>query len=103
MLELIKKRCGIAAALTVYDEDIKAYIEDCKEDLLLSGVDKSLIDYEKPGVITAVTFYVKAHLGNDRMDTDKYMKLYQDKVFRLTLEDAVVAPEQPEEGSPNVE
>lgn len=102
MLELIKKRCGIAAAVKVYDDDIEAYMEDCKADLILSGVEQSLVDNEHPGVITAMTFYIKAHLGNDRTDTEKYMRLYHDKVFRLTLEDAIVAPEQQEEDA-NVE
>ncbi len=87
MLELIKKRCGIAAAVKIYDEDIKLYIEDAKADMEASGVDESLIEKEIPGVVTAITFYVKANLGNDRTDTSKYMALYQQKVFRLSLEE----------------
>lgn len=97
MLEIIKKRCGIAGAIKIYDEEIKGYIEDCKEDLLDSGVHSSLIETECEGVITAITLYVKANIGNDRTDTEKYMKMYQKKVFRLTLKDPV-APVQPEEG-----
>ena len=93
MLELIKKRCGVAPAITVYDDDIEAYISDAKDDLIASGVDKSIIEAGKDGVITAVTFYVKANLGNDRSDTEKYMDLYRKKVFRLTLEDAIVQEE----------
>lgn len=89
MLEKIKKRCGIAASITVYDDEIEDYIEECKEDMIASGVDKSLIDAEKKAVITATAFYVKANLGDDRSDTDKYMELYRNKVFRLTLEDPV--------------
>ena len=38
MLELIKKRCGIASAITVYNEDIVMYIQDCIEDMIASGV-----------------------------------------------------------------
>lgn len=96
MLELIKERCGIAAAIKVYDDDIEIYIADAKEDLRLSGVESSLIEAKTAGVITAITFYVKANIGNDRSDTEKYMELYHKKVFRLTLEDEI-APVQPEE------
>ena len=103
MIELIKERCGIAAAITVYDNDIKSYIADCKEDMALAGVDEELIKAETPGVITAVTLYVKANLGNDRSDTEKYMELYHKKLFRLTLMEPEVAPVQPEEGENDVE
>ena len=94
MLEIIKKRCGIAQAIKVYDDDIQSYIEDCKEDLLESGVHRSLIEAEKPGIITAVTLYVKAYLGNDRADTEKYMDLYRKKVFRLALRDPVTSEQE---------
>ena len=86
MLSIIKMRCGIAEAINIYDEDIEMYIEDCKDDMLASGVPAHLIAEKKPGVITAVTFYVKANIGNDRSDTSRYMDLYRKKVFRLTLE-----------------
>lgn len=102
MLVQIKTRCGIADAIKVYDGEIQSYIDDCKNDLILSGVDESLIESKKAGVITAITFYVKAHLGNDRTDTEKYMKLYREKVFRLTLEDPV-APVQPDKEDTDVE
>ena len=52
-----------------------------------SGVPQKTVEKEDERVITAVTLYVKAHLGNDRSDTEKYMKLYQRKVFRLTLDE----------------
>jgi hypothetical protein len=83
---LIKKRCGIAEAVTVYDADIQMYIDDCKEDLKASGVPEDIIDEETAGVITAVTMYVKANMGNDRSDTNRYMDLYRKKVFRLSME-----------------
>lgn len=103
MIELIKERCGIAAAITVYDDDIQSYIDDCKEDMTLAGVNEELINAEIPGVITAVTLYVKANLGNDRSDTEKYMELYHKKLFRLTMMEPEVAPVQPEEGENDVE
>lgn len=88
MLELIKKRCGIL--VNVYDDDIKAYIADCREDMIAAGVPEELFPESESDisnqVITAVTLYVKAYLGNDRSDTEKYLDLYRKKVFRLTLE-----------------
>lgn len=88
MLELIKKRCGIS--VSVYDEDIENYITDCREDMLAAGVPAELFPENETEinkqVITAVTLYVKAYLGNDRSDTEKYLDLYRKKVFRLTLE-----------------
>lgn len=54
--------------------------------MIASGVPEAIINEENPSVVTATTFYVKAHLGDDRSDTEKYMDLYRKKVFRLTLE-----------------
>lgn len=87
MLGEVKKRCGIAESVTAYDDEIRGYIEDCESDLTASGVPLKLIENENQGVITAVTLYVKAFLGNDRADTEKYLKLYHRKVTRLTLEE----------------
>ena len=65
-----------------------ASLKDCLEDMKASGVPERLLDKpRKPPVITAVTLYVKAYLGDDRSDTEMYLKLYRQKVFRLTLED----------------
>ena len=89
MLEIIKARCGIMKSITVYDEDIGMYIEDCQEDMKSSGVSERTIQSKQKQVATAVTLYVKANIGNDRTDTEKYMELYRRKVFRLTLEEEV--------------
>ena len=89
MLEIVKNRCGIAGSVIVYDADIELYIKDCLADMAASGVPERLLvntdDYE--GVVTAVSLYVKAYLGNDRTDTEKYLQLYRKKVFRLSLEE----------------
>ena len=87
MFDMIKTRCGIAKTTKVYDDDIQMYINDCLLDMRDSGVPQKTVEKEAERVITAVTLYVKAHLGNDRSDTEKYMKLYQRKVFRLTLDE----------------
>lgn len=88
MLELIKRRCGIAESVHAYDDDIEAYISDCRMDMEASGVLKHIAESEeREDVQTAVTLYVNAYLGNDRADTEKYLDLYRKKVFRLTLEE----------------
>ena len=86
MLNRVKKRCGIAETVKVYDEEISSLIIDCAEDMERSGVPPGFIAAGGDSVVTATTFYVKAHMGNDRSDTEKYQKLYEKKVFRLTLE-----------------
>ena len=86
MFYLIKKRLGIAENVTVYDDDIRSYLADCEQDMLDSGVPQKTVDYQDDRVVTAATLYVKANLGNDRADTEKYMELYRQKVFRLTLD-----------------
>lgn len=89
MLQEVKLRCGIAPEIIVYDEEIEMYIKDALEDMRASGVPDWLLSAERlhPQTLTAVTLYVKAYLGNDRADTDKYLDLYRKKVFRLALED----------------
>ena len=71
----------------MYNEDISDYIEDALEDMKTSGVPPDILkkDTDDPRVLTAVTLYVKAYLGNDRSDTRKYQDLYRKKVIRLTL------------------
>ena len=83
MLRLIKRRLGIAENVTVYDDDIKSYLADCEQDMLDSGVPKKDNESEDDRVVTAATLYVKANLGNDRSDTEKYMNLYRQKVSGL--------------------
>lgn len=86
MFDLVKKRCGVADAVNTYDDDITSYIEDCKEEMLAAGVPQTMIDAKNDQVVTAVTLYVKAYIGDDRQETEKYLDLYRKKVFRLTLE-----------------
>ena len=89
MLEIIKSRCGIPEDIDTYDIDIQVYINDCLADMKASGVPERLLNLNgtDPQVTTAVTLYVKAYLGDDRSDTETYLKLYRQKVYRLTMED----------------
>lgn len=89
MFQSIKERCGIPDMVDIYDPDIRLYMNDCLEDMKASGVPESLLDVKTPNpqVVTAATLYVKAYLGDDRSDTETYLRLYRQKVFRLTLEE----------------
>ena len=72
----------------MYNDDISDYIADALEDMKTSGVPPDILqkDTDDSRVLTAVTLYVKAYLGNDRSDTRMYLDLYRKKVFRMTLE-----------------
>ena len=56
-------------------------------DMRDSGVPEETLAREDPRVVTAVTLYVKAHIGNDRSDTSQYLSLYRQKVSRLILDE----------------
>lgn len=85
MLEKIKLRCGIAKQVTVYDEEIAGYIDDARADLIDSGVPPDQVETPDERIVTAITLYVKANIGDDRSDTEVYMDMYRKKVFRLAL------------------
>ena len=88
MLDSVKNKCGIPAAITTYDDQISDYIEDALEDMRNSGVPYSICDKDTDDkrVVTAVTLYVKANLGDDPDNYESYLRRYKAKVFRLTME-----------------
>ena len=86
-VDIIKQRIGIASSVTVYDYDIDLYVRDCIMDMRDSGVPEETLAREDPRVVTAVTLYVKAHIGNDRSDTSRYLSLSRQKVSRLLLDE----------------
>lgn len=87
MLEKIKKRCGIAEGINVYNDDISDYIADALEDMKTSGVPPDILqkDTDDSRVLTAVTLYVKAYLGNDRSDTRMYLGSVSKKGFSYDI------------------
>ena len=72
----------------MYNDDIKRLYCRCTGGHETSGVPPDILrkDTDDSRVLTAVTLYVKAYLGNDRSDTRMYLDLYRKKVFRMTLE-----------------
>ncbi len=104
MLTKIKKRCGIAESITVFDDEIKDLMSSAKADLMSAGVLKEVLQSENKEYLNALTCYVKAYRGNDRTDTEKYLKMYRDLRFYLeflTIEDLAML-ESLEEGATDV-
>lgn len=89
MLEIIKKRCYIYTE--VFDEEIKSLISAGIIDCIESGIAKSKFDVNNKGeydpqIINCITAFVKANRGNDRSDTELYMKMYESYRDKMTLE-----------------
>ncbi len=92
---MIKTRCGIPAAVTVYDDsEIIPLIHDALDDMKSAGVPEDMLadgcntesDCINPRVLTAIALYVQGMRGSDRTDTTKYIRLYKNKLHKLMLE-----------------
>ena len=86
----IKTRAGYSEALTAFDEEIRDAIEAAVTKMLAAGVPEDLFVAKDPidkRIIIAITSYVNAYCGQDRTDTNKYLKLFSDGVKNLQLED----------------
>lgn len=88
MLEIIKKRCYIMT--NIFDDEIESLISAGIIDCVQSGVSESVFEKKNnvydPQVINCLTAFVKAHRGNDRSDTEIYMKMYESYRDKMTLE-----------------
>ena len=96
MLSEIRRKCGIADEVTVYDDDIVELVNDCILDLKTAGVPMDVLpakitntdkttDGVDPRILDTISLYVHAHLGDDRSDTDQYLRLYHERVFKLSI------------------
>lgn len=78
LLIIIKKRCYISS--DIFDEEISSLINSCILDCTETGINKDVFNVEEDKinnlVLNCITNYVKAYRGNDRSDTDKYLKMY---------------------------
>lgn len=88
MLEIIKKRCYILT--DIYDDEINSLISAAEIDCIQSGVSATKFQssdgkYDDQ-ILNCVTNYVKAYRGNDRTDTDNYLKMYESIRNKMTLE-----------------
>lgn len=89
MLQLIKQRCYITS--NIYDDEIQSLISAGKIDCIQSGVSEKVFEKSKDGkyddqVLNCITAFVKAHRGNDRSDTEMYMKMYESIRNKMTQE-----------------
>jgi len=79
VLEIIKGRCYIATS--IYDDEINSLISACILDCTRCGIKKEIFDIDSEGkynnlALNCVTNYVKAFRGNDRSQTEEYLKMY---------------------------
>lgn len=89
MLEIIKKRCYIMT--NVFDDEIESLISAGIIDCIQSGISEKVFEkknneYDNQ-VINCLVAFVKANRGNDRSDTEIYMKMYESYRDKMTLED----------------
>lgn len=89
MLDIIKSRCYIMS--DVFDEEINSLISAGIIDCVQSGISPKVFEKDSEGkydnqVISCLTAYVKANRGNDRTDTEIYMKMYRSYRDKMTLE-----------------
>ncbi len=88
MLNKIKARCYIYSNL--FDDEIKSLIEACILDCKETGINEEIFKPNEEGkynnlALNCVTNYVKAYRGNDRSDTDKYLKMYESIRDKMSL------------------
>lgn len=97
ILNMVKLRCAIPSRVTVYDAEIRQLIIDAIMDMITAGVparilpDPETISEETEGepdqrVLTCITLYVQAYRGQDRTDTELYIRMYRNKLHKLMLE-----------------
>ena len=89
MLNIIKNRCYIVSS--IYDDEIKSLISAAIIDCIASGIDNSVFKPSADGkyddqVINCITAFVKANRGNDRTDTEVYMRMYTSYRDKMSLE-----------------
>ncbi len=94
MLDEIKKRCYITSDL--FDDEIKSLINACIRDLKdvnidTSNLDDKNIDKIDGQLLNCIVNYVKAYRGNDRTDTEQYLKMYESLKNKLSLQESYEA------------
>ena len=89
MLDIIKKRCYVMTE--IFNDEIESLISAGKIDCIQSGIAESVFEKNKEGkyddqILNCITAYVKAHRGNDRSDSEMYMKMYESIRDKMTQE-----------------
>ncbi len=87
-LRKIKKFLGIAEEITVYDEELTHWIQECIDTMTkTAGVPEHLITALDSRAVTAIVWYVRANFGPDRTDTNRCYTQYKHKLRELQTED----------------
>lgn len=82
MLEEVKNACRIKSS--AFDSDIAIYMDAAVKELKLAGVKQEVIDQKGNLLKNAVICYVKAYIGTDRDDTEKYLRMFEGLKLKLT-------------------
>lgn len=83
MLEEIK--LALRYKNSLFDEEIKLYIEACKKNLLLAGINEEKLDDADGNITNTVIAYVKWFL-NFQGQGEKWEKIYKDLKLSLVLD-----------------
>ena len=84
-LKKIKGFCDIHESITVYDEQLKCFIEDARAEMIESGVTEELANSEDNDSITlATTYYVKSNLEYSQMN--QWLSMFRKKVVRVVID-----------------
>lgn len=83
MLEKIK--LALRYRNNLFDEEIKMYIEACKNNLVLSGIDENKFTDTDMSILNAVICYCKWQL-NFQNEGEKWEKVYKDLKVSLALD-----------------
>lgn len=89
MVEEVKKRCYIVSDL--YNDEIESLIKSCKQDLKDVGINENVLNQEKEvdgQLLNCIVNYVKAYRGNDRNDSEKYLKMYESLKNKISMQES---------------
>ena len=94
MLEEVKKRCYITSNL--FDKEIESLINACVNDLQDVDIETSKLKNQDvkeidDQLLNCIVNYVKAYRGNDRTDTEQYLKMYESLKNKLSLQESYEA------------
>ena len=83
MLEEVKKLLRVTG--TAFNDEINGLIDECKEDLRLSGVRSETIDESDVMIKRAIRTYCKANFGFENADKDGLLKSYESLKSHLII------------------
>lgn len=82
MVNLVKMALRITT--DAFDVEILQYIEDCLDELRMLGVYRDELANDRQ-ITSAVIFYCKAHFGSADAESDRWERMYRNKVTQLMI------------------